>query len=134
MVNSVIHRSQSTLMTCLVEDVGLGKHIHFVDGDDGGYAHNHELLYYEKAFTSAFKALYLLTQWKASWDATNANAMMVHHHHDDDDDDQTMMMPLLMVAAADDDTNKVMVVNKGEQEGRHAAVPSPANGDDVFSV
>lgn len=33
-----IHRSEFTLMTCLVEDVGCGKHIHFVDGDNGGYA------------------------------------------------------------------------------------------------
>ena len=33
-----IHRSKFTLMTCLVEDVGCGKHIHFVDGDNGGYA------------------------------------------------------------------------------------------------
>ena len=33
-----IHRSQFTLMTCLVGDVAFGKHIHFVDGDDGGYA------------------------------------------------------------------------------------------------
>ena len=65
---------------------------------------------YEKAFTSAAKALYLLTQWKASWDATNA---MVH--------DQAMM-PLLM--AADKDC-------KGHEEMH---TPSQAKGDDVFSV
>ena len=32
------HRSKHTLMTCLLEDTSEGKHIHFVDGDSGGYA------------------------------------------------------------------------------------------------
>ena len=32
------HRSGNTIMTCLVEDTGPGHHIHFVDGDLGGYA------------------------------------------------------------------------------------------------
>jgi hypothetical protein len=31
-------RSQHSLMTCLLEDTNEGKHIHFIDGDDGGYA------------------------------------------------------------------------------------------------
>ena len=31
-------RSKHTLMTCLLEDTNQGKHIHFVDGDLGGYA------------------------------------------------------------------------------------------------
>jgi len=31
-------RSKHTLMTCLLEDTSEGKHIHFVDGDSGGYA------------------------------------------------------------------------------------------------
>lgn len=33
-----IHRSQSALMTCYVQDVKDGEHIHFIDGGDGGYA------------------------------------------------------------------------------------------------
>ena len=32
------HRSSNTLMTCLVENMDSGHHIHFVDGDLGGYA------------------------------------------------------------------------------------------------
>ena len=32
------HRSAHALMTCLVEHPSDGKHIHFVDGDSGGYA------------------------------------------------------------------------------------------------
>jgi len=32
------HRSNCTLMTCLVGDTTEGDHIHFIDGDDGGYA------------------------------------------------------------------------------------------------
>jgi hypothetical protein len=67
---------------------------------------------YEKAFTSASKALYLLTQWKASWDASNAN---VH--------DQAMM-PLLM--AADKEVKVKEEVQVQTQSG--------ANGDDVFQV
>ncbi len=33
-----IHRSKATLLTCFVESVQPDKHVHFVDGDDGGYA------------------------------------------------------------------------------------------------
>lgn len=33
-----MHESDRALMTCLVEDVSDGKHIHFVDGGGGGYA------------------------------------------------------------------------------------------------
>lgn len=33
-----MHISDSALMTCLVEHLGIGGHIHFVDGSDGGYA------------------------------------------------------------------------------------------------
>lgn len=33
-----IHRSQNSLMTCFVNDIKPGQHIHFVDGADGGYA------------------------------------------------------------------------------------------------
>ncbi len=33
-----IHESDSSLMTCYVQGVDEGKHIHFVDGGDGGYA------------------------------------------------------------------------------------------------
>lgn len=33
-----IHESQSALMTCYVEGLTQGQHIHFVDGNDGGYA------------------------------------------------------------------------------------------------
>lgn len=65
---------------------------------------------YEKAFTSASKALYLLTQWKASWDASNANG------HD------PAMMPLLMAA------DKEVKVKEDVQ------TQSGANGDDVFQV
>ncbi len=32
------HRSQSAIMTCLVEKPVDNKHIHFIDGNDGGYA------------------------------------------------------------------------------------------------
>ena len=33
-----IHESSSALMTCLVENIKQGGHIHFIDGNDGGYA------------------------------------------------------------------------------------------------
>ena len=33
-----LHESGAALMTCFVYDVSDGKHIHFVDGDNGGYA------------------------------------------------------------------------------------------------
>ncbi|MEK6774860.1 MAG: DUF3095 domain-containing protein [Bdellovibrionota bacterium] len=33
-----IHRSDSALMTCIVESMNSGDHIHFIDGSDGGYA------------------------------------------------------------------------------------------------
>lgn len=33
-----IHRSDASLMTCFVEDLSDGNHIHFIDGSDGGYA------------------------------------------------------------------------------------------------
>ena len=33
-----VQRSQHTLMTCLLKDTNAGNHIHFVDGDLGGYA------------------------------------------------------------------------------------------------
>lgn len=32
-----LHRSPSALMTCLVFNLDKGEHIHFVDGDDGGF-------------------------------------------------------------------------------------------------
>lgn len=32
------HRSENALMTCYVQNTNDGKHIHFIDGDDGGYA------------------------------------------------------------------------------------------------
>lgn len=32
------HSSKSALMTCFVHSIDPGKHIHFVDGNDGGYA------------------------------------------------------------------------------------------------
>lgn len=33
-----IHRSSHAIMTCLVKSIRPGEHIHFVDGNDGGYA------------------------------------------------------------------------------------------------
>lgn len=33
-----LHRSETALMTCLVEGLTDGRHIHFIDGGDGGYA------------------------------------------------------------------------------------------------
>jgi len=33
-----IHKSQTSRMTCFVEGLGEGNHIHFIDGGDGGYA------------------------------------------------------------------------------------------------
>lgn len=33
-----IHQSQTSRMTCFVEGLGDGNHIHFIDGGDGGYA------------------------------------------------------------------------------------------------
>ena len=33
-----LHESQSALMTCYVPNIGEGKHVHFIDGNDGGYA------------------------------------------------------------------------------------------------
>ena len=32
------HRSDNALMTCYVQNTSNGNHIHFIDGDDGGYA------------------------------------------------------------------------------------------------
>jgi len=36
-LNYGLHRSQSALMTCLVFDLDKAEHIHFVDGNDGGF-------------------------------------------------------------------------------------------------
>ena len=33
-----LYRSQTALMTCFVESVKPGGHVHFIDGGDGGYA------------------------------------------------------------------------------------------------
>ena len=33
-----IHESETSLMTCYVNGLDEGKHIHFVDGGNGGYA------------------------------------------------------------------------------------------------
>lgn len=33
-----LHESKAALMTCLVSSMQEGEHIHFIDGDDGGYA------------------------------------------------------------------------------------------------
>jgi len=33
-----LHVSKQALMTCFVEDIGKGRHIHFVDGADGGFS------------------------------------------------------------------------------------------------
>ena len=33
-----IHQSQTSLMTCFVQGLGTGEHVHFIDGGDGGYA------------------------------------------------------------------------------------------------
>ena len=33
-----MHRSSSALMTCMVEGLSTGQHLHFIDGSDGGYA------------------------------------------------------------------------------------------------
>ena len=33
-----IHYSSSALMTCMVQSITPGEHIHFIDGSDGGYA------------------------------------------------------------------------------------------------
>jgi hypothetical protein len=33
-----IHYSSASLMTCYVNGLGDGDHIHFIDGGDGGYA------------------------------------------------------------------------------------------------
>lgn len=33
-----LHRSSDSLMTCYVDDVHEGNHVHFIDGADGGYA------------------------------------------------------------------------------------------------
>jgi hypothetical protein len=33
-----LHQSPHALMTCLVESLQEGGHIHFIDGGDGGYA------------------------------------------------------------------------------------------------
>jgi Protein of unknown function (DUF3095) len=32
-----LHQSEHSLLTCLVEDISKGEHVHFVDGDAGGY-------------------------------------------------------------------------------------------------
>jgi hypothetical protein len=36
-LNYGLHRSESALMTCLVFDLDKAEHIHFVDGNDGGF-------------------------------------------------------------------------------------------------
>jgi hypothetical protein len=33
-----LHEADSSLMTCFVEGLGQGEHIHFIDAEDGGYA------------------------------------------------------------------------------------------------
>ena len=33
-----IHESENALMTCFVTKISDGGHIHFIDGDNGGYA------------------------------------------------------------------------------------------------
>jgi hypothetical protein len=33
-----VHEAQSALLTCFVQSLNKGEHIHFVDGNDGGYA------------------------------------------------------------------------------------------------
>lgn len=33
-----LHEADSSLMTCFVEGLGQGQHIHFIDAEDGGYA------------------------------------------------------------------------------------------------
>ncbi len=33
-----LHTSSSALMTCYVQSMAHGGHIHFIDGGDGGYA------------------------------------------------------------------------------------------------
>jgi predicted NodU family carbamoyl transferase len=38
------HVSSHALMTCLVSNLGQGKHVHFIDGGDGGYAHAAKML------------------------------------------------------------------------------------------
>lgn len=37
-INYGIHESREALMTCFVDDVHEGNHVHFIDGADGGYA------------------------------------------------------------------------------------------------
>jgi hypothetical protein len=74
-----------------------------------GDEHDVHLLY-DKAFTSATKALYLLTQWKTAWDTAN------NHGHDE------AMIPLLMAA------------DKEGKEKEGAPQQPAANGADVFQV
>jgi len=37
-INYGLHTSNNTIMTCFVNGLSEGKHIHFIDGDSGGYA------------------------------------------------------------------------------------------------
>lgn len=94
-----------------VSSTGLIAQQQHAEEDEDDDDDEHDLLY-EKAFTSATKALYLLTQWKASWDATNAT---VH---------EQAMMPLLMAA---DKEGK-------DRDGAHIQSPATSNGDDIFQV
>jgi hypothetical protein len=86
--------------------------------DHTPHHHHHDLhhdVLYEKTFHSMTKALYLLTQWKAAWDATHSQDHpnnehghghgqdhdTSHHHHTNDHDamgDDQTMMPLLLAA------------------------------------
>ena len=38
MINYGCHRSESALMTCMMESMKANEHLHFIDGADGGYA------------------------------------------------------------------------------------------------
>jgi hypothetical protein len=111
------------------------------NSDDTPHHHHdvHHDVLYEKSFHSMTKALYLLTQWKAAWDATHSQDHpnndhghghdqdhdTSHHHHTNDHDamgDDQTMMPLLLAA---------------DQEGKcHDDTQGQSNGDeeDVFHV
>jgi hypothetical protein len=43
-----IHKSDSSLMTCLVQTLNDGDHIHFIDGNNGGYTSASKIMKQQK--------------------------------------------------------------------------------------
>jgi hypothetical protein len=83
---------------------------------------------YEKAFHSTTRSLYLLSLWKAAWDASNAVAAAAEAAIDAAAaGDQTAMLPLLLAAEGHDKEGE------GEDDGKDGKVKEEDDGE-VFGV